>query len=86
MPNPVNNRKDQQWDTCERCGRLFPMGDLTMQKGLLICRRICFDNLTVERMPFVIGQVLGTATDQEGADLRVVDRGFFQSGDDEGVI
>lgn len=62
------------------------MGDLVKQKGMLICKRTCFDNLTVERRAYIIGQMLGQGADQEGSDLRVVDRGFFDQGNDEGVV
>lgn len=84
MPQAVNNLKYQQWDACDRCGFFFPMGQLVKQKGLLICiRRTCFDNLTVERRSAVIEQVLGpqTAANIEGADTRVIDRGFFEDFD-----
>jgi hypothetical protein len=82
MPQAVNNLKYQQWDTCDRCGFFFPMSQLVKQKGLLICtRRTCFDNLTVERIPWVIEQVLGPTPEVEGADMRVIDRGFFEDFD-----
>lgn len=61
------------------------MGDLAKQKGLLLCTRRCFDNLEVERRAWVISQVLGSGNDQEGADLRVVDRAFFDSNDGQGI-
>lgn len=87
MPNAVNARRDEQWDLCDRCGFQFPMSQLTKQKGMLLCIKKCVDDLTVERRPFMIGQILGAGVDQEGVDLRVVDRGFFsESGDDEGVV
>jgi hypothetical protein len=60
------------------------MSSLVKQKGLLLCTRTntCFDDLTVERRPWVIMQVLGiTGMDIEGADMRVVDRGFFEDFD-----
>ena len=85
MPNPVNNRKHQQWDTCDRCGRLFPIGRLVKQKGLLVCDAGCVDDLTVERRDFIIGQMLSAGETHEGVDLRVIDRGFFDQGSDEGV-
>ncbi len=63
---------------------MYPMSSLVKQKGLLLCTRTntCFDDLTVERRNWVIMQVLGiTGMDIEGADLRVVDRGFFEDFD-----
>lgn len=84
MPQPVNNVRHEQWDTCDQCGRLFPMSKLVKQKGALICtqKRTCFDNLEIERRPLEIMQTLGEAQDQEGVDLRVIDRGFFEGFDE----
>lgn len=84
MPQPNNVVLHQQWQTCERCGFLYPMGKLTKQKGLLVCTQRCYDNLEVERRPWVIEQVLttGGATDQEGLDTRQIDRGFFDGFDE----
>lgn len=84
MPQANNNIHHQQWDMCDRCGFMFPMSSLVKQKGLLVCtrRNTCFDDLTVERRSWVIAQVLGiTDLDIEGADLRVIDRGFFEDFD-----
>ena len=50
-----------------------------------MCDAGCVDDLTVERRSYFIGQVLGASAEQEGTDLRVVDRGFFDGGSDEGV-
>lgn len=80
MPNPLNNVRGEQWDNCDRCGRLFPMSKLTKQRGLLLCSRD-FDNLEVERAPQVIARILSTANDEEGADLRYRDR--IEPGDSE---
>ena len=77
MPNPNNARRYQQWQECDRCGFMYPMSELIVQKGLLICTEKCFDNLTVEQRPWMIMQVLGPTPEVEGADLRVIDRGFF---------
>lgn len=83
MPQALNNLRHQQWDTCDRCGFLYPMSELVKQKGLLLCTRTntCFDDLTVERRPWVIEQVLGPQAEMEGSDLRVIDRGFFEDFD-----
>lgn len=60
------------------------MSDLVKQKGLLICTNTstCFDDLQIERRPLVIEQILGTGVEVEGADLRVIDRGFFEGFDE----
>lgn len=84
MPNPVNARRNEQWQLCDRCGRLFPMSQLAKQKGLLICTNTntCWDDLEIERRPLIIMSVLGTGVEQEGADLRTIDRGFFEGFDE----
>lgn len=60
------------------------MSQLIKQKGLLICNRksTCFDNLDIERRPIIIIQILGTGVEQEGVDLRSLDRGFFEGWDE----
>lgn len=85
MPQANNNVRRQQWGMCDRDGFFYPMSRLVKQKGLLVCTNsTCYDNLEVERRPFVIEQTMspGSAEDTEGADRRVIDRGFF-SGFDE---
>lgn len=83
MPNPLRP-VGEQWDVCDRCGFLFPLSQLVKQKGLLICsRRTCFDNLEIERRERNIEQVLGAGVEQEGADMRVIDRAFFTGTDEE---
>ena len=37
----------QQWYICGRCGFIYPIGQLTLQKGLLVCPKD-YDNLDVE--------------------------------------
>lgn len=66
-----------------RCGSLFPISDLTKQKGLLVCNRRCVDNLEVERMPRMIERILSAGVDQEGVDHRTYDRSFFDGFDEE---
>jgi hypothetical protein len=87
VPNPNNAIRRQQWSSCERCGRLFPMSSLVKQKGLMVCTAPlgCFDNLEVERRGVTIERVMnpGSAQDQEGVDTRAVDRGFFDNFDDQ---
>jgi hypothetical protein len=85
MPQANNNVRREQWQNCDRCGFLYPMSQLVKQKGLLLCMRLCFDNLTVERRPWIIEQTMnpGGATDQEGLDTRQIDRGFFEGFDEQ---
>lgn len=84
MPNPINNVTGGQWELCERCGFLFPMGKLTKQKGMLLCERRCIDNLEVERRDNLIMKTL-TVDTHEGEDTRLLDRSFFMGNDDETV-
>lgn len=83
MPNPVNNRRGEQWDTCGRCGLLYPMSQLTTQKGLLVCTIHCVDDLTIERHAATIQEVLNAGAETEGVDLRYVDGAFFVGPDEE---
>lgn len=84
MPQANNNRKGEQWDFCDRCGFMFPMSQLVKQKGLLLCTRTqtCFDDLEIERRDIKIMSILGEGVEQEGVDLRSIDRGFFESWDE----
>lgn len=69
MPNPVNNINNEQWDACQgRCGFVFPISRLTLQKGVKKCFR-CLDDLEVERREHVIQLILGEDTN-EGVDER----------------
>lgn len=80
MPNPKNNLTRQQWQKCDRCGFLFPMGSLQKQKGMLLDQK-CIDNLQIERRQYLIMEILGQTT-TEGVDMRVVDRGFYEGFDE----
>jgi hypothetical protein len=84
MPQNRNNVKHEQWDMCQRCGRFYPIGALTKQKGLLICTAtsFCFDNLDVERRGFEINMLLGSGLNTEGTDMRQFDKGFFENFDE----
>lgn len=82
MPNPLNRITKDQWDNCDRCGFLYPMGRLTKQKGMMLCRK-CVDNLTVERRSQMIEKVLTSGVDQEGVDTRGQVRAFFDGWDEE---
>lgn len=85
MPNPNNTIYHEQWQECDRCGFMYPMSRMSKQKGLLLCIALCYDDLTVERRPWIIEQTMnpGGATDQEGLDTRQVDRGFFEGFDEQ---
>lgn len=68
----------QQWQPCQRCGFMYPMSRLRVQKGLLVCTNShCFDKLEVERRSLVIERTMAAGLEQEGVDLRQVDSGFF---------
>ena len=80
MPNPINRRTGQQWRLCDRCGRLFPLSELTTQQGLVVCSRdfdnsARFDSVRQE----IIANILNIGNDTEGADTRDVDLAFFNS-------
>lgn len=81
MPNS-GRRRGEQWDLCARCGRPYPMSMLGKQKGSLICFQRCWDDLTVERRQEEIERCLTAGAEQEGADLRMVDRAFFEGADE----
>lgn len=55
----------QPWSWCDRCGFLYPLGMLQVQKGLKVCTLYCLDNLDIEYRPYIITQVLSTG-DEEG--------------------
>ena len=82
MPNPTNRLTGQQWDQCQRCGFWFPLGELTIQKGLKLCTVHCTDDLTVERRYVYIDRLLNAGNPEEGADLRWVDGAFFRGMED----
>lgn len=83
MPNPLNRRTGQQWDSCSRCGFLFPVGELSVQKGLLVCSRDR-DDLSREDAvrQRVIEQTLSAGQNEESTDMREVDSAFFSRSED----
>ena len=40
-------RKNQQWETCTRCGFTYPISEMRLQTGdggaALVCQKLCFD-------------------------------------------
>lgn len=57
----------QQWSRCDRCGFEHPVGMLTRQLGLLVCKdHGCIDDLTNQRRAIVIEEVLSDG--QEGVN------------------
>jgi hypothetical protein len=52
----------QQWKLCDRCGFAWPLGMLTMQKGLLLDAK-CVDNLDVEYRPKHIAEILADTSE-----------------------
>lgn len=63
-----NGIKGVQWQTCNRCGLMYPIDQLTRQQGIIVCTRTCDDNLDNQYRPKVIADVL--ATPGEGSDER----------------
>jgi hypothetical protein len=49
---------EQDWADCERCGFIYPISMLTMQKGKRICTKTCLDDLDVEYRPLAISRAL----------------------------
>lgn len=52
------------WKLCDRCGFLFPLGQLTKQKSLLVCKR-CFDDNSNDRRQQKIAEVLSDGKEGE---------------------
>ena len=72
--------RNTQWETCLRCGRLTPTGEMVYQKGLRICnRKGCFDNLEVERRAVEIINILNAGVEEEGIDTRELEGTLFDS-------
>lgn len=74
--------RGEQWNTCNRCGRQYPLSHLGYQEGLLICRTRCWDARTLtddareqQRIADRIAQ-----TNTEGADTRYIDLPVFFGG------
>lgn len=61
----------EQWSTCDRCGRDFPMSYLSQQKGLWVCEQD-FDDLDLERHANNVAKVLNASQGTEGTDLRFI--------------
>lgn len=70
MRRKLHRYTGNQWDVCQRCGQLYTMPELTLQKGMLLCTAHCTDNLDVEQRGLMIERVLSSGIDQEGADQR----------------
>jgi hypothetical protein len=67
----------QQWWNCGRCGFVYPIGHLVMQKGLLVCPKD-IDNLDVEYRPKLIAEAL--------ADTQETTNEFEHVQEDPGTI
>lgn len=70
----------QAWSTCDRCGFIYPLGQLVVQKGLRVCTRFCSDQLDIEYRPKVIEEILSQD------DERVPRTPELYATDDEEVI
>ncbi len=64
----------EQWGTCNRCGRDYPISNIAMQNGSLICRTRCWDDTTVQEHDIRVAEALMTDGGMEGADLRYIDQ------------
>lgn len=73
----------EQWGTCGRCGREYPVSQIVMQDGNLICTTRCFDDTTVEQHDARVAEALMSDGDQEGQDLRYIDT-MLATREDEG--
>jgi hypothetical protein len=60
------------WDYCDRCGFLYPITQLVMQKGLKVCTVTCFDNTLVEERELIIAAVLDDESEQQQDDDRLI--------------
>lgn len=71
--------RSEQWDTCQRCGREYPMSDLTRQDGLLLCQRRCWDARTVAQGDWEQARIMDVISSSidEGSDTRYNDPVFF---------
>ena len=56
-----------EWARCSRCWFLYPIGQLTPQKGLMVCPKD-LDRIDVEIRARVIGEAL--STDEEGVSQK----------------
>lgn len=65
MPRMAGGLWWQEWDDCDRCGFPHPIGMLSMQLGLKLCKcHDCWDDITIMYRDQVIAEVL--ADDREG--------------------
>lgn len=71
----INNRREEEWRLCDRCGFIHPLSTLQKQKGLLVCTcHGCYDDTTDENRQDVINDVLSDG--QEGkSDLPALMQG-----------
>lgn len=81
MPNPAV-RRGEQWELCAICGFLWPLSQLSIQKGAYRCYR-CIDDLTIERHPMEVMRVLGANPEVENKDERYVDQAFFNPNEEQ---
>ena len=67
---------NQNWYQCDRCAFDYPIGDLTKQKGLMVCPK-CLDNLDVELRPKLMAELLSDGEEMQN------DRAYMQDNQDE---
>lgn len=70
---------NDQWDVCVLCGKPYAMPDLIKQKGRMVCRQTCMDDLLIERRNLMLTRLFQavSSVEPEGSDRRQLDRGFF---------
>ena len=55
----------QEWDVCDRCGFVHPIGMLSMQLGLKLCKcHRCWDDISIYYRPVIIASVLSDPNEQ----------------------
>lgn len=65
MPNPKDNLTGEPWRSCDRCGFLYPIGQLRKQLGMMLCSVTCTDDLSNDRRPQQIARILPGAVANE---------------------
>lgn len=58
----------EQWGRCERCGRDYPLNQMTRQNGVVVCFERCFDNTDIQERERLISEILGQEEPQRDDD------------------
>ena len=50
----TNHKRSEQWEECQRCGFIYPLSELRIQRGdgggVIVCLRTCYDEPSREDM------------------------------------